>query len=280
MLDRIITSKTRKELLKINFAYNSEIMPIKIDGDVWISRLFYNNKDYIVRYYDVDNSVEFINKFLYACKSGLCKLKLLGYTDKILVYEDVKNNGNYRKIDIKNDIDLIAKWYKNLHSIKTNNFSNYCSYFTYENVMKVIQKYHFNYNEAMTLIVKNFSNISIKLNRHNECLILDDFDDKKFILKSDTNEIECLSFDNLKVGFCYIDIMKICACVSEEIRNQLIETYGEISKDEMIMCEVIDPIIRLYLLTNKENVDEESKLLEIISNKKYAEKVRNLIEWY
>ena len=266
--------------MKINLAYNSEIMPVKIDGDTWTLRLFYNDKDYIIKYYDIDNSKTLIDKFLYACENGLCKLNLFGYTDKILVYEDVMTNDNYRKINTCEDICLVAMWYKNLHSIVIDKFDNYRDYFTYNNVIKVIRNYNLDYNEAMTLIAKNFSNIDIKLSRNKQCLILDDFNDKKFAFKKDTNEVICLDFDGLKRGLCYIDIMKICDNIGDEARAQLIKSYGEISKDEIIMCDVIDPIIRLYLLIDRESNGEKSKLLEVVSSKKYIEKVQSLIEWY
>ena len=40
MFARIITSKVRKELNKMNFAFNGEILPLKVENDIWTLNVF------------------------------------------------------------------------------------------------------------------------------------------------------------------------------------------------------------------------------------------------
>lgn len=285
MFARIITSKVRKELNKMNFAFNGEILPLKVENDIWTLNVFKLDKTFVVRYYDFSNSKYYINKYLIMEKYGISMPKIVSYSDKFIVFEDYNDFNKYERIDkdtiSDNSIRKIAMWYKTLHSHNELYETSCKEYFSLANINKIIKKYNLQYNKNLKYIYENFYNINLKLSKLNECFILNDFNLNNFVISKENGQIICCKFDSFVRGFSYFDIRKIKEIFNKENFEIFRSEYGNINEDESVIGDAVSKIIDLYLSINDDTISTETKkILDEVIGEKFEEKIKCIVEWY
>ncbi len=284
MFDRIITSKVRKELNKMNSSLNGELLPLKVKDDVWILKIVNNYKSYLIKFYDRKDGKNYINKYMIMEKHGINLPKILMHSDNLIVFEDYDDENLYKKINEldldDNIIDEIAKWYKKLHSLEIDELSDYKRYFTLNNINKVIEKYSLQYNKNFKYICDNFYNISLKCKRLKSHVILNDFNGNSMLISNKNGLIYYCDFDNLTNGFTYMDIEKIKMIFSKDQFEKFVCEYGVINEDEYAIEEVVCKIINLYLSTKSDMVSiEDKKILDEVVSEKFYAKLQRIVEW-
>lgn len=285
MFAEIITSKVRKELEKMNFYYSWEILPLKVVDDIWTLNIYKQDKTFIVRYYDFNDSWYYINKYLILEKYGIKIPKIITYSNKLIIFEDYNDFNKYEKLNNENitneNIEKISEWYKNLHSNFQESIINYKEYFNISNINKIMKRYNLQYNKNLKYIYDNFYNINLKLSKLKNSFVLNDFSLDNLLVSKESGKIICNKCDNFGSGFCYMDICKIKENLSKENFDIFVSKYGNISEDERVIGEVVSKIIDLYLSINDEVISLRTrKILDEIVSDKFANKIKSIVEWY
>lgn len=285
MFTEIITSKVRKELKKMNFYYSGEILPLKVVDDIWTLNIYKQDKAFVIRYYDFDNSEYYINKYLILEKYGIKIPKIISYSNKLIIFEDYNDINKYERLNseiiTREIIEKISEWYKNLHSNFQESIINYKDYFNVSNLNKVMKKYNLQYNKNLEYICDNFYNIKLKLSKLKNSFVLNDFSLDNLFISKESGEIVCDKCDRFGNGFCYMDICKIREGLNKENYDIFASKYGSVSEDECVIGEVASKIIDLYLSINDETISTRiRKILDEIVSDKFENKIRSIVEWY
>lgn len=284
MITRIITSKVRKELEKLNFQINGELMPYKVCGDIWFLKIYEENKSYVVKY-DDSNQCKFDKEKELLEKYGIKTIQYVVCGSNIILYEDIEQSEKYRfanKDDLNNDkvIFKLAKWYKLLHDIK-NNSNNICDYFTLFNLKQTMKKLNVVNNEAFMYICNNYDNIKLKIDRLQKCFVYGGFSLENVVVSKDFDELFMINFDNKKYGYRYFDIKEILLQLNQEKKNVFIKNYGKINEDEIAVDNFLSTYLKLYFAA-EESVFPSCARKEIDSlyDGKFLKCVKSLVEWY
>lgn len=285
MFTRIIIGKVRKELNNMNFIYGYEILPMKIENDIWSLKIFKLNKSFIVKYFDKVDAENYVHKYLMMEKYGILMPKIIKYSNKLIIFEDYSDNSAFEKVDLANasidQIVSVARWYKKLHSLKIDGFRDYRDYFTLENIYKVMNRYNLKSNVALELVCSNFSNINLKLRRLDGCLVLNDFSLDNLVISRESDKVMVSKFDDVIYGCSCIDIHGIKEILDDEKYALFMSEYGIVKEDEEVVGDVVFKIINLYLSIDEENVSSKNmKILDEFVTQNFKNKIESIIEWY
>jgi len=284
MFYRIIMSNVKKELEKVDFKINGELSVLKICDDANLIHYSDNEKNLIIKYYNNDDNK--VNNYFIMEKYGIKTIDYDVKSNRLILFDDIEYSSKYRLAnadDLKDErvIAGLAKWYKELHNFDSCSCMDYTSYFTLDNLKKVINKFRLGNNETLLYIYNNFNNIKLKVDRLDKCLNYGEFSLKNMVVSKDYTEVFMVDFDNVCRGYRYNDIESIIKFIGEDNEILFFNKYGEIKEDEKIIGFVVSCVIGLYFATLDDKYCEKIKdVLENINNGKLLEFVRCLVNWY
>ena len=281
----MLISRVRKEMHRLGFEVAGDLDVIKVNDNVCLLRLENESESYLIRYYENGQLEEEVSRRLKLEKFGI-KTGVLHYSNRMIICSDYQLSWFYRiasEADLSSELFVrnLARWYKNLHSIKSLGFKRYEDYFTVSNVKLVVDKYNLKGNAFFEYILNNFDNIKLKLSRLENNVICSGFSLENVAVSKETGKIIVTELTDLCEGNREVDIAFALSIIDEKLHWAFKEEYGDVSKDEIIINEIVGCIVDLYLANLNNRFDERVKMcLRMINNEILLEKVKTLVEWY
>lgn len=285
MFARIITGKVRKELEKMNFAYNGEILPLKVEDDVWTLRIFKINKSLVVKYFDIDNSALYVMKYLVMEKFGINMPVIIAKSDKLIIFADYLDGAKYERVNMEcitnEQIIEISKLYKKIHSFFSDQFIDYKEYFTLSNIRKIMIKYNLVYNDGLKYICTHFNTFLSNIKGVESCLIMNGFPLENIVFLKESGKAILCKVDDLVNGYRGIDIACAREVLGEEKFEIFIQEYSKENYKEILVGEIVGKLLKLYLSMDDKYLSNEcKKVLEDFVSLDFQNKIKNLIDWY
>lgn len=118
-----IIEEIYKELAKLGLSNNSHIdlQEIRNKDGIYLYRVIYENKYYILKYFLNDEYTREIKNYSILKELNIPTIKLLAYTDRALLLEDLEKSNKYRLGEGSDLLDTevakaLATWYIDLHN--------------------------------------------------------------------------------------------------------------------------------------------------------------------
>lgn len=254
-----IIEEIYKELAKLGLPYNSHIdlHEIQNKDGIYLYRVIYENKYYILKYFLNDEYTREIKNYSILKELNIPTIKVLAYTDRALLLEDLEKSNKYRLGESSDLLDtevakVLATWYIDLHnkgtkyiSEKDSDFYREIDVITKENIALIKNRSNTRDNKVWDLILDNFDLIFNKIKNLEETLTYNDFYWTNLTVSNDKKEAIMFDYNLLGIGFRYNDIRNVCSSLSEEAGKVFVEEYGDINENEKIIDEGISIIIDL-----------------------------------
>lgn len=285
MFSNRIISKVRKEMSIIGFDSNGEFSLIKVKKDVWVLRFTNAYSNYVVKFYENGCARE-IFKYEEMEKFGIKMVKCLARNDKVMIFADYDDGLKYRNLRVnclsdKNDVELIAKWYRELHKIEPLDIDNCYEEFNIKNVEMVMNKFNLKRNMAMCYIHDNFNNINLKFKRLRKCYVMGGDFLENLRVQIPTGDVVMCDFDELSIGYRYEDIKLILEMLNDDNKFLFMKEYGNISEDEKIIDFVVSCVIKLYkMCVAGEFPGADNRVIKYLNDNQLLKNAQSLVEWY
>ena len=286
MFTRMIISKVKKELERVGFECDSDVMLIKVYENKYLLKVFNEDKSYVVEFYENEADNKKYYNLSVMEKYGIESLPYYVNDPKIFVYKDIDGLSDYRfanKDDLENEkvIKGMAKWYKKLHECNGDFCKDLCELFSLNNIKEVMEKLKLNNNKAMCYICDNFKNIKLKIDRLNKCFVCGGFSLQSLVISCDYEKVFINDFSNVSLGYRYLDLRSVLCNLEDREKEIFLKEYGIIKDDEIIIDKVFSVILTLIMSINNSSLSFlDREVVDCISNGKLYEWARSLVEWY
>lgn len=248
-----------KELEKLGLSKENylNLKEIQNKDGIYLFRVIYGNSSYILKYFkNIEYTREIKNYFILK-ELNIPTIKVVGYTDKSLLLEDLEKSKTYR-LGIESDLsdievaEALAEWYKKLHnegakyvSNKDNIFYREVDVITKENIELIKNRTKTEDNHVWQLIIDNLDLIFTKIGEVEQTLTYNDFYWTNLAVSHDKKEAIMFDYNFLGIGFRYNDIRNVCLSLSKEARKAFVEKYGKTNETEKIIDNGISILITL-----------------------------------
>lgn len=280
MMGRNVLSDVKNKLARIHFMYD-DLFVSKIKDEYCFLDCYVGNKQYMIKYfYNLDDYKKeiYVNKLL---KDKVAFRKIIDLDERVIIYD---NNDRYEAIkreDFKYEsiIKEIAIYFKQIHNSKGLNCFDYNSLFSYDNLKYVMKSLNMEDNVYLNYIKNNFQNINLKLHRLHYGLIYGDFSLEKILISKDKKSIVMEVPNRLILGYTYKDINDFLDYY--ENKELFLKKFDYYKRDDEVIHMVVDSVIKLYLVANKEiKIDSVSDIVQKINNGELLEYAKNVVEWF
>lgn len=288
-----IIEEIYKELAKLGLSNNSHIdlQEIRNKDGIYLYRVIYENKYYILKYFLNDEYTREIKNYSILKELKIPTIKVLAYTDRALLLEDLEKSNKYRLGEGSDLSDTevakaLAKWYIGLHnkgtkyiSEKDSDFYREIDVITKENITFIKDSSNTRDNKVWNLILDNFDLIFNKIKNLEETLTYNDFYWTNLAVSNDKKEAIMFDYNLLGIGFRYNDIRNVCSSLSEEAGKIFIEEYGDINENEKIIDEGISIIIDLiFAYKRPEFPDWAQESLNAVQNGELEKAFKKILD--
>jgi hypothetical protein len=280
-----LISKVRKELALLNFDCCGDLDVIKIKDDICLLRLENSEVSYIVCYCDNGGIDSFVHNWLNLVSFGL-ETGIVAHSSKVIVYKDYALSG-FHRIATKEDCNsemlarALARWYKKLHAVRTDNLEKYSDYFCLARINKMVGKFSLKSNPFIRYIISNFDNIKLKLDRLESCAVCGRFSLENVVVSKTNDDLFIVGSEFLCNGFSYIDIDYALSILDENLHDVFKEEYGGVNDDEIVVYDVVGCIVSLCFASECKSFPTwAKKYLNLVNSEKLLERARVLVEWY
>lgn len=287
-----LTKDIYKELEKLGLLNKDYIslQEIRNKDGVYLYRVKYNDEFYVLKYFTNDEYTREIENYSILKELDIPTIKVLGYTKRSLLLEDLEKSETYRlgvEADLS-DVEVakaLAKWYIKLHnkgakyvSKNNNKFYREIDVVTKENIELVKNRSKTDENAVWKLIIDNFDIALEKIRSFEETLNYNDFYWTNLVVSKDKKEAIMFDYNFLGIGFRYNDVRNVCSPLSDEAAKVFVEEYGGINQGEKIVDDCMSILVNLifaYKRPTFPNWAQES--LEAIHNGKLEKSFRKIL---
>lgn len=235
----------------------NDFSEIRNQKGVHLYRMKYDDRHLVVKYFEKDEFKREIEYYSILKSLNIPTIEVIGYTESILLLEDLDRSLNYR-LGVESDLSDIqvakslASWYQNLHhegsKFLINNIKKFyeeIDYITKENIEFVMDKTDTRDNQVWKILIDNLDLILLETNKFEETFTYNDFYWTNLVVSKDKKEAFMFDYNMLGVGFRYNDIKNVCSSLSDEAGKVFIKEYGEINQKEKEMDDVISIVVTL-----------------------------------
>ena len=128
------------------------------------------------------------------------------------------------------------------------------------------------------LLENNYDGIYKYIGNIKRTLTYNDFYYTNLIVTKERTSSMMYDYNLLGKGYAYADIRNVCSSLSPKAKEAFLDTYGEYSKEELIVDRVISVIIGLYLASQKQYFPNWANELLADLHNNYEYKVSQLLE--
>lgn len=284
MLLRMIISNVRNELNKINFKID-DLYVEKINDNMSFLNASKGEDRFFIEYYNEGCSY-ILERYSEFTKYGINMVKILGFTDKIIIYPDVSDSSIYRRIEKYDFMDKtivfsVAKLYKSLSDIKDMALFDYSDLFNKNSIKFVMSYFNWNNDKTMVYIYNNLDNIKLKLDRLNKGVIIKGFPLNNLVVSKENKEVYLFGLMNLERSYCYKSIREILNYIDYNNHNDFLNQIGGLTNTDKLVDYVVDSIMELYWYAVDKSTNENiSDYIERVNSGKLLEICKTLVEWY
>lgn len=280
------------ELYELGLIHTEDIIldEIRNKDGLYLYRIKYRKDKYVLKYFLNDKYLREISNYIILQNLNIPTIKLIGYTNRSLLLEDLDRSFDYRlgiESDLKDEevIRTLAKWYKKLHmegikkiSKSSEGFYRETDCITKENIELIKKKSNICDNKVWELILENIDVILGKIAMCEETLTYNDFYFTNLAVARDKSKSLMFDYNFLGIGFKYNDIRNVCSSLSKGLGEIFIEEYGEINEHEKIIDEGISIVIGLIQAYKGKTVPGwADKLLESVNNGELEKSIYKII---
>lgn len=280
MINSVILSDVRNQLEKLGFDGVVDLSLKECNDNCLILSFCNGNKSYDVRFYE-DDKICFIDNYVEMAKYGITAYKYM-VENNIVVYENDLFCKEFSLSDLVDEeiIVNLAKFYKKLHNIRLSDIRSNC-YFKKNNVGEIINHFRLNNNECLTYLYNNASNIELKINRLDKCLLSNGFSLEHLVILEGSKEIYLKDLDVVEMGNRCMDLNALFDVLNKEGKDKFLSVYGSVKADERILSKVENVVKELYLATKEKEFPSWVKnSFLLIEQKSFLLDVKCLVEWY
>ena len=252
------------QMLGISKAKVTDIEEIRNKAGIYLYRIEYDNNFYVLKYFENEDYRREIENYRVLKWLEVPTVKVIGFTDKSILLEDINKSDEYR-LGVKEDLSdterakVLAKWYIKLHeqgaryiaSGQGKSFYRETDCITTENIEMVKRNTNTEDNEVWNLILSNFDLIIDKISSGEETLTYNDFYWTNLAVGRDGKKAAMFDYNFLGIGFKYNDIRNVCSSLSKEAGKAFTEAYGTIDEREKVIDEGISILINLIFACRK-----------------------------
>lgn len=294
MVEKNIIEEIRNELITmgLNYLATSELNEIRNKDGIYLYRVNYRDKSYVIKYYKGIVDTREILNYSILNRLNIPTINLIECTDKCLLLEDIDISNIYR-LGIPSDLSdveiarLIAKWYKTLHIqgeryLRKEKIKLYreTDIITEENIALIKDKSGIKDNYIWQEINNNFQLIRSAISILDDTLTYNDFYWTNLIVKKDKSSALMLDYNLLGIGYSYGDIRNICLSLSNECKAAFLNEYGAYNYKEKVIDDVISPLISLIFAFRRISFPSWGNYaLEQIKNRKFNKSLEKLIDY-
>lgn len=289
----IITENIYSELKKLGLTKQMDINieEIRSQNGVCVYRVEYQNKYYVLKYFEKDEFTREIQNYKILSELGIQTIAAYGTTEKSVLLEDISKSEEYRlgiEADLL-DLDVakaLAKWYIELHDkgekyLSNNNTKLYreIDIITKDNIKLVMEKSNTGDKEVWKLILNNIDQIIEKTKALGETLTYNDFYWTNFIVKKDKSEAFMFDYNLMGIGLRYFDIRNVTSSMSPEAGEVFVKAYGNYNRSEKIIDDFLGIIFTLVTAYQREKFPKWAEdSLVMLSNGTLEKSFRKVIE--
>ena len=248
-------------LSKMNIEGEFELIRNK-DG-ISLFQVCSSHSKYILKIFENQDFAREIDYYLLLAEFGPPTIPLIAYSEDALLLEDLKDSPNLR---LASEADLasphiasrLAVWYQKLHSIDLEalnlrgfKFYSELDYFSLANINELITFLGSKTPPTIVEIKDHFSEINQKLLSIRKCLTYNDFYYTNMAMARDGSLALMFDYNLLGVGFAAMDMRNVTSSLSEDAGKAFLEAYGHIDSMEMLLNEIISPVIGLVMGMNR-----------------------------
>ncbi|NLY46590.1 MAG: hypothetical protein GX053_11500 [Tissierella sp.] len=256
MVIELLKSELEKMDIEANYFENLQSK----DG-IYVYRIKIDDKTAVMKYFEKEEYKREILCYRKLKNDNIDTIPILYQTDNCIIMEDMNSNDKFR-IGIKDDlsdekvIKAIAKWYKQIHSIKLtedekNNFYSEAKLLTKEN-LETIQEYDSD-NECFRFLKLHEKELLNQHEGYKVCLNYNDFYYTNLVVAKDKSSAFMFDYNLLGVGYGYNDIRNVCSSLKEDMKDVFLHEYGEFDLKEKITDEWMSPLLTLIFASQRDS---------------------------
>ena len=282
-----------KELVKLGLVNREmiDLAEMRNKDGIYLYRISYDDNYYVLKYFLNEEYKREIQNYYILKELSIPTIKVIAYTDKALLLEDIDENTDYR-LGIESDLSDIevarslAKWYIKLHKEGTKYIAKKGSklyreidVITKDNIELIRNKSNTEDNEVWDLIINNLDLIFKKIKDLGETITYNDFYFTNLIVSNDKGQAIMFDYNLLGIGFKYSDIRNVCSSLSTEAGKAFIEEYGQINEAEQVIDEGTAILVNLIFAYQRPEFPKWAKdSLESIHNGELQNAINKIIE--
>ena len=285
MFSAKLISDIKKELNKISFNINGEFDVLKVKDDFALISFETENACYLIEYYEDGKDIINVDAISQLENNGI-NIGIEGIGDRIIIYKDFVNSGFYRYINDKDFEDEIvvrklARWYKNIHSIKGESLADYYVFFDMAVIREMMVKLRVENNVFLRYVIKNFDNIKLKLERLSKCFVYGKNVIENLVVSKEKGALFVERVINFSKGNRAVDIAFVLSEINDCMRSVFMEEYGTVSEEEFLINDVVGCVIALCKASKESFFPSWAKdYLSLINDEELFKKVKTLVEWF
>lgn len=273
---------SKKELENILKQEISKIELIREKDGVNVSRVFYGNHSYILKYFENKDYLREIEMYKFIKKLQIKTLNIISFGERFLLMEDLNFSPDYRlanEKDLENEdvLKYLADWYKTLHTkgktVDLSNFYDENDVITEENIKQLKSKLE---QKNLDFILNNLSNIKKLYCKLSKTIVYNDFSIENMVVGEKI--VFMYDYNFLGKGYAYSDIQNVLTMLGKEQKQIFLKFYdSNFSEFEKFAYSILQPLASLCIAIKRNEFPQwATRSLEYIKSQKFKGKVNNI----
>ncbi|MCL2426763.1 MAG: hypothetical protein FWD05_10570 [Oscillospiraceae bacterium] len=286
-LNETIQRFAESELCCMGIAHNTLALLREKDGiSVW--QIKSENNSYVMKCFDKPEHRREILNYQVLINLDVPTLKVIAHTDYSIVLSDIEQSeyrlGTAEDMNDPKIAKLLATWYKTLHE----NGRKYtgihllydeCDFLTLENIFKIKENTKTDDLHVWEVIEENFNMLKSSVMKLPRTLTYNDFYYTNLAVARDNSSALLYDYNLLGKGYVYSDIRNVCSSIGEDAKTAFLSAYGELSKQEKDIDDVVSPLINLHFACQHDNFPSWAmESLEQVKDGRLLKAVLDLLE--